>query len=131
MKSNNQAGKTTCTFRISPETKLALATTAKELNMSPSQYIEALVSQQHNIVVNSLDVIKREKKITFSEPLYELVMKHLEKLKERHSDSSVEELIAGALAHAYSNKGAIWQRSLDTFIKRNSYHINKLENQES
>ena len=125
------AGKTTCTFRIEPNAKLALAETAKELHMSPSQYVEALVMEQHDLFVNSLEAKQREKKIVFSESMYQLIREHLSKLKKRYPESSIEQMIAASLDHAFSNYGAIVQRSFKTSLRRISNQILKLKNQAS
>jgi hypothetical protein len=44
--------------------------------------------------------------------------KFMEQLKTKHENYSETELINACLVHATENEGAIWQRSLNTFLKR-------------
>ncbi|NJN77418.1 MAG: hypothetical protein HC803_03065 [Saprospiraceae bacterium] len=44
--------------------------------------------------------------------------KFMGKLKAKHENYSQTELINACLVHATENEGAIWQRSLNTFLKR-------------
>lgn len=113
-----EKGKTTFTFRISPENKLHIAATAKGLGMSTSQYMEALALKRHTETINTLVDLKAANRFKFSKPLLLRVNNSLGKLKEAHPKYSDEELMAAALDHAYSNKGAFIQRSLGTYLSR-------------
>ena len=44
--------------------------------------------------------------------------KFMKKLKTKHENYSETELINACLVHATKNEGAVWQRSLNTFLKR-------------
>lgn len=112
------SGKTTCTFRISPENKLHMAATAKGLGMSTSQYIEALVLKRHGETINTLVEQKAANCFKFSKPLLLRVKDSLSKLKELHPDFSDEELMTACLDHAYSNHESNWQRTLSTYLNR-------------
>ena len=119
--SQNQkdSGKTTFTFRISPENKLHIAATAKGLGMSASQYMEALALKRQTETINSLIDLKAANRFKFSKPLLLRVNSSLEKLKELHPGFSDEELMTACLDHAFSNEGAYWQRSLKTYLSKN------------
>ena len=123
MNSKNQEGKTTFTFRISPENKLQIAATAKGLGMSPSQYMEALALKRQGETINQLVEEKAANQFRFSKPLQKKVNRVLANLKERYPEYSNEELMAACLDHAYENIGAVWKRSLRTFLQRLSNYL--------
>lgn len=114
------AGKTTLTFRLDPNIKLHIAATAKGLGMSPSQYVEALIMKRHSELVATLKEPEKPKLPAKQTPVQNLIEQFVEKLSASHPSATKEELIAAALHHAYSNKGALWQRSLKTYLTRNN-----------
>lgn len=117
-------GKTTCTFRIMPHEKLKLASKARELGMSPSQYIEALVLNQHNILLKKEEKTNQAVSLTFKEETkIGLFNSFLKKLTKRFPKYTAEEIVLASMVHAYENQGALWQRSMNTFLHRLTKHF--------
>jgi len=121
-------GKTTVTFRILPNVKLHIAATAKGLGMSPSAYVEALIMKRHTQMVESISESKKEKPVELPTAMQQIINHFSELLKKQHPGTSEEELIAAALFHAHSNKGALWQRSLNTYLSRIRVELSNQKN---
>ncbi|MEO1263332.1 MAG: hypothetical protein AAFZ15_31270 [Bacteroidota bacterium] len=124
------SGKTTCTFRIMPQEKLKLALKAKELGLSPSQYIEALVLSQHQLLLKQKEEkeVNRGINLPFQEERkVKTFYAFLNKLKKRFPKNTIDEIVLASMIHAYENQGALWQRSLKTFLRRLRNHFYNLK----
>lgn len=122
----HQKGKTTMTFRLLPNEKLAIAAKAQELGMSTAQFAEALILNRYNDFNNQRSSLQgRTQSLVFEEEESLLFKKNLNILRQRFPTCSVEELLTATCLHAVENQGALWQRSMRTFLKRikqNFYH---------
>ena len=104
---NSKTGKTTMSFRIMPDTKLRIAGVATKLNMSPSQYIEALVMKRHNEIVDAINKTNRPTppKTSFlnlsNEQEIEL-REAIEDLLELFPNRDKEELLIASVLQAYT-----------------------------
>lgn len=126
-------GKTTITFRILPDIKLELAKKARSLGMSPAQYVEALVVKGHFEANQETKSSQEQKPFQLSETSMPLFQHFIQKLKARFPEQSNSDLVISCLAHGVENSGALWQRSLSTFLKRvlNGYYQTKTKNHDN
>jgi len=112
-------GKTTMTFRLMPNEKLAISAKAQELGMSPAQFAEALILNRYNDFNNQRTSLQgRTQSLVFEEDESLLFKKHLNILRHRFPNCTVEELLTATCIHAVENQGALWQRSMRTFLRR-------------
>jgi|GEM_PF-4628993 len=122
-------GKTTFTFRVQPDIKLELAERARSLGLSPSQYVEAIVVKCHYEHVRNDNSDTVEQKLTLSADQADVYQSLLTKLSQQFPDHTTAEIITACLAHALENAGALWQRSMKTFLRRikEGYYHHKIE----
>ena len=95
-----------------------MAERARELGLSPSQYVEALVvkghfeQQQQTRRSPATDTLQLPKDTAAH---YHYFLGELKNKFPSHRDTDI---VIACLAHAVENAGALWQRSLNTFLKR-------------
>lgn len=122
---NKNQSKVTCSFRIAPDNKLAISSIARSMDMSPAQYLEAIVLDKSNQIVVALNEQKKPPEIRevekvviekvpvevekyyFEKKDLQRILNYLEPLKERYPNRSEVELILVALHAAEVNQNAL------------------------
>lgn len=132
---NNSRGKVTLSCRILPLEKLVLAKEAEKLNLTLSEYVEALVLKEHN----HFQTKKKEKvpksgnveleigKGSTEFKTFEFFMDYLQSL---FPEEEKEVLLIAALATAHSSSEELLSRNFTTCLRRikNGHYYNTSKN---
>lgn len=116
-------GKTTMTFRLLPEEKLAIAKKAKDYDLSPSQYAEMLILGHHNQLLEKEMELEEES----SKPTLDLLLDNyqvqfvnaaLKALRRKFPDEPLELLLLASVFQVFNNEQSFVKETLkDSLLK--------------
>lgn len=131
MKSNKRnRGKTTMTFRLLPEEKLAIVKKAEDFDLSPSQYAEMLILGHHNELLEKemeLEQKSSEPELGLSLDNYQIqfVNAALKALKRKFPDESLEILLLASVYQVFNNENSFIKDKLEDSLSKVKQKINK------
>ena len=128
--SSRNRGKTTMTFRLLPEEKLEIAMSAREMDLSPSQYAEILILGHHNQLLEKKMEVEEES----SKPELDLLLDSyqiqfvnaaLKALKRKFPDEPLELLLLASVFQVFNNENSFMKDTLENSLSKVKQKIKK------
>lgn len=128
--SQRNRGKTTMTFRLLPEEKLELIKSAREMDLSSSQYAEILILGQHNQLLEKRIELEKESSkpeldLLLDDYQIQFVNAALKALKRKFPKESLETLLLASVFQVFNNERSFVKDKLEDSLSKVKQKIKK------